>query len=142
MNWGTKIVLGMIVFMLFIIAMVVYMFSVHGNDALVDEDYYEKGINYDHEYNAKQNVARDGAEPKIVIIQRQLMIKLKDSADYGLSLKRPSTSKDDMIVKGTTVSDSNLILIDTKNMHSGLWFLELKWMSNGKAYFFKKDIIL
>jgi hypothetical protein len=142
MNWGTKIVLGMIFFMLFITAMVVYMFSVHGNDALVDEDYYEKGINYNQEYKAKQNVADDAAEPKISVSKNQIIIQLKDSASYEVKLMRPSTSKDDVKDKGATVSDANLILLDSKNMHSGLWFLELKWTCNGKNYFFKKDITL
>ena len=142
MNWGTKIVLGMVAFMLFIVAMVVYMFSVHGNDALVDEDYYEKGINYNQEYNATKNVATDHAEPKITLKEGQLIIDLKDSASYELKLMRPSTVKDDIKDKGFTISDDHLILISTKNMHPGLWFLELKWKSNSKEYQFKKSITL
>lgn len=142
MNWGTKIILGMIAFMLFIVAMVVYMFSVHGNDALVDEDYYEKGINYNQEYNATQNTVTDHAEPKITLNDGQLIIKLKDSASYELKLMRPSTVKDDIKDKGFTISDDHLILVNTKNMHSGLWFLELKWKSNDKEYQFKKSITL
>ncbi|TCC90175.1 hypothetical protein EZ428_12890 [Pedobacter frigiditerrae] len=142
MNWGTKIVLGMVAFMLFIVAMVVYMFSVHGNDALVDEDYYEKGINYNQEYNATKNMVIDHAEPKITLKDGQLIIDLKDSATYELKLMRPSTVKDDIKDKGFTVSDDHLILVNTKNMHIGLWFLELKWKSNGKEYQFKKSITL
>ena len=142
MNWGTKIVLGMIVFMLFIIAMVVYMFSVHGNDALVDEDYYEKGINYNQEYKALQNVMTENAQPKVTMSSSQIIIELKDSANFELKLMRPSTVKDDIFKKGNTVGDTNLILLETKNMHSGLWFLELKWKSNNKDYQFKKNITL
>ena len=142
MNWGTKIILGMVAFMLFIIGMVVYMFSVHGNDTLVDEDYYEKGINYNDEYNASQNVISDKAEPKVTISDSQIIIQLKDSANYSLTLVRPSTKKDKLIDSGTTVSDSNLIIINKQNMHSGLWFLSIKWRSNSKDYQFKKSITL
>jgi hypothetical protein len=142
MNWGTKIVLGMIAFMLFITAMVIYMFSVHGNDALVDEDYYEKGINYNQEYNAMQNTVKDHTEPKITVSESQLIIQLRESASYELKLMRPSTVKDDIKDKGFTVSDSNLILISTKNMPTGLWFFDLKWKSKGKDYQFKKSITL
>ncbi len=142
MNWGTKIVLGMVVFMLFIVAMVVYMFSVHGNDALVDQDYYEKGINYNQEYHAKQNVINEDAQPVINISKSQLIIELKDSAEFELKLQRPSTIKDDMIIKGKTVGSANLILVNSKQMHAGLWFLELKWVSNHKQYLFKKNITL
>ncbi len=142
MNWGTKIVLGMVAFMLFIISMVVYMFSVHGNDSLVEEDYYEKGLNYDQVYNAKENMLNDNAEPIIKINTNQIIIQLKDSASYSLKLMRPSKAKDDLESKGKTIGESNMILIDKANMHSGLWFLELKWISNGKEYQFNKNITL
>ena len=118
------------------------MFSVHGNDTLVDEDYYEKGINYNDEYNASQNVITDKAEPKITISDSQIIIQLKDSANYSLTLVRPSTKKDKLTDSGTTVSDSNLIIINKQNMHSGLWFLSIKWRSNSKDYQFKKSITL
>lgn len=142
MNWGTKIVLGMVAFMLFIVAMVVYMFSIHGKDALVDEDYYEKGINYNQEYNARQQMIDDKAEPVITINDSQLIIRLKDSASYELKLMRPALAKDDIKTKGNTIGDANLILLNHKGMYKGLWFLELKWNSKNKAYLFKKNITL
>ncbi|MEJ5995041.1 FixH family protein [Pedobacter sp. Du54] len=142
MNWGTKIVLGMIAFMLFIIAMVVYMFSVHGNDALVDEDYYEKGINYDQSYNATRNMMIDKMEPVITITKSQIIIKLKDSASYALKLVRPATQKDDILKKGVTLTESHIISIDRLNRAAGLWYLELNWSSNGKKYLFKSSLSL
>lgn len=142
MNWGTKIVLGMVAFMLFIIGMVIYMFSVHGNDSLVEEDYYEKGLNYDQEYNAKENVLNEDAQPDIKINENQIIIQLKDSASYALKIMRPSNAKDDVISKGNTIGETNMILIDRTNMHQGVWFLELKWISNNKNYQFNKNITL
>ncbi|MGF1925852.1 MAG: FixH family protein [Bacteroidia bacterium] len=142
MNWGTKIVLGMIAFMLFIVGMVVYMFSVHGNDALIDNDYYEKGVNYDKEYKAAQNVFIDQAIPEITVTDNQIIIKLTDSASYDIRMMRPTTVKDDHNLKGNTLGDNNLILIDRKNMPLGVWLLELKWVANKKEYSFKKSIKL
>lgn len=142
MNWGTKIILGMVTFMLFIIGMVFYMFSVHGNDALVEEDYYEKGINYNQEYNAQQNMLDDKAEPKITVDKSQLIIQLKDSASYELKLMRPSLAKDDVKTKGNTIGETNLILLNHQQLHKGLWLLELKWESKGKTYLFKKNLTL
>lgn len=140
MNWGTKIILGMGSFMLFIIAMAVYMFSVQGNDALVEEDYYEKGINYNQEFDAKKNVRIDHAQPTITVNHQQLIIQLKDSAAYEVKLMRPSSKQDDLIKKGSTIA--NQILVNTESMHPGRWFLEIRWTSNGKAYLFKKDITI
>lgn len=142
MNWGTKIVLGMVAFMLFIIGMATYMFMLHDNDSLVEEDYYEKGLNYNQEYNAKENVLNDEAEPVIKINDNQLIIELKDSANYSLKLMRPAKAVDDIISKGNTIGKTNMILVDIANMHSGLWILELKWISKGKEYQFNKNISL
>jgi hypothetical protein len=142
MNWGTKLILGLAAFMLFIIGMVVYMFSVHGNDALVDDDYYEKGLNYNEEFTAKQNVINDHATPTVAITRSQIIIKLKDSGNYELKLMRPSTQYNDINENGNTVSNSNLILIQRNGMQSGLWLLRLQWTSNGKKYLYQNSITL
>ena len=142
MNWGTKIVLGMITFMLFIIGMVIYMFHVHGRDALIEENYYEKGIDYNTEYNAKQNVTNDNAKPKITNTPKQLLIQLKDSATYQLILMRASDSKDDLKLTGETTGDSNIILIDKTKLAKGIWFISLTWHSANKDYLYKNNITL
>ena len=142
MNWGTKIVLGMITFMLFIMGMVIYMLHVHGRDALIEENYYEKGIDYNTEYNAKQNVAVDNAKPKITNTPKQLLIQLKDSATYQLVLMRASDSKDDLKLNGKTTGDSNLILVDKAKLAKGMWFISLTWRSANKDYLYKNNITL
>lgn len=142
MNWGTKIILGMVAFMLFITGMVVYMFSVHDQDALIAEDYYEKGINYNQDYDAMQLMITDKAEPIFKLSESQVIIQLKDSASYELKLMRPIAAKDDIHQKGTTVNEANLILLDRSQMPKGLWLLELKWKSKNKTYLFKKNLTL
>lgn len=142
MNWGTKIVLGMLAFMLFIVCMVVYLFHVQGRDALIEENYYEKGINYNVEYNAKQNVLEDDAKPIITITKNQMILQIKKSAHYDLVLMRPSNSLDDIKLKGKTNGSSNLILVDITNMPKGMWFLNLKWRSGNKDYLYKNNITL
>ncbi|MCX2495403.1 FixH family protein [Pedobacter sp. PF22-3] len=142
MNWGTKIVMGMFAFMLFIVGMVIYMFHMHGRDALIEENYYEKGINYNSEYDAKQNVIQDDAKPKITITNTQLVIQLKDSAQYELVLMRAVNSDDDVKMKGNTTGTSHLILVDKTKMARGMWFMNLSWHAEGKAYLFKNNITL
>lgn len=46
MNWGTKLIIGMALFMAFIIGLAVFMLNSNA-DPLVDKDYYEKGLKYD-----------------------------------------------------------------------------------------------
>ena len=142
MNWGTKIVMGMFALMLFIVGMVIYMFHMHGRDALIEDNYYEKGINYNSEYDAKQNVIQDDAKPKIIINNTQLVIQLKDSAQYELVLMRAANSDDDVKMKGNTTETSHLILVDKTKMARGMWFMNLSWHAGGKAYLFKNNITL
>ena len=142
MNWGTKLALGMGAFITFIMCMVVYMFYIHGRDALIEENYYEKGINYNEEYNALQNVLNDDAKPQISTLNNQVLIQLKDSSSYTLVLMRPSNSKDDVRFKGNTTGDKNLIIVDKSKLAAGTWFLNLEWRSSNKDYLYKNTIKL
>jgi len=58
MNWGTKLVIGMLSFMSFIVVLAVLMFNSNA-DPLVDEDYYEKGLNYDREMKRMEKAKKD-----------------------------------------------------------------------------------
>lgn len=140
MNWGTKIVLGMSAFMLFIIGMVVYMFKAN-DDSLVEDDYYERGISYDKDYDAKKNVILDQATPIITIHEQQISIKLVASANYRLRLMRPSSAKLDREINGET-NQQNEIILSRKDLAKGLWSLKLEWQSGNKNYLFVKDIML
>lgn len=142
MNWGTKILLGMGIFMLFIITLVVFMFAKHGNDALVEEDYYEKGISYNATYDAEQNVLSEDAKPVVSVNQKQLIVALKDSANYNLILLRPSNKSEDLSFEGNTITTGNLILIDRSKLAKGAWFLNLKWKNGNKEYLYKTTITL
>ena len=142
MNWGTKIIIGMGSFMLFIIGMVFYMFSLKDKDTLVEDDYYEKGINYDQTYNAEQNVIKEQLSPEIRVSQKQIIIQLKSKVDFELRLMRPSSAAEDIKWKGSTIEPDHLILINRGNMRKGLWVLTLQWKDNHKEYLYKTNITL
>jgi len=140
MNWGTKIVMGMAAFMLFIIAMVIYMFSVHNRDALVEDNYYEKGINFNADYDAIQNVVNHQASPEIKFDSRQIQIHLRDSAAFTLTLLRPSNKNQDRQIVGHTVGKMNAIILNKKDFAPGMWFLSLRWTHHQQHYLFKQNI--
>lgn len=118
------------------------MFRVHGRDALVEENYYEKGINYNVEFNAKQNVINEHAQPVINITKNQIIIELKTAAKYELVMMRPSNSLEDVKLQGNTSGTANLILVDRTKMGKGMWFFNLQWEAGNKDYMFKKNITL
>ena len=118
------------------------MFKSHNSDALVEEDYYEKGINYDKEYDAKKNVLDDDATPIIKITKTQIIIQLKDAANYQLLMMRPSSKKDDVRSNGQTTGAENLITLEKSTLANGFWSMQLAWQVNGKEYLYKKDLTL
>jgi len=47
MDWGKALFLALALFMALIVSFGIYMVS-NDSDGLVHEDYYERGLNYDH----------------------------------------------------------------------------------------------
>ncbi len=64
MNWGTKLIIGTALLMSFIITLAVLMIR-NDSDDFIDANYYEKGIEYDKDYERKNQLIEDKAEPKI-----------------------------------------------------------------------------
>lgn len=141
MNWGQKLVLAMILFMTFIVSLGVMMFMNEGNDELIEKNYYEKGLNYNSEYKAQQNVLIDSVSPLLEITQKGLSIAFKQPAHYQLNCKKLSDANQDKIFKGET-GDSKIIFIEADELGSGLWFLELHFQINGKSYLLNREIRL
>lgn len=132
MNWGTKIVFGLAAFMLFIVGSGIYMVT-SDSDTLIDEDYYEKSLNYDEVYNRKQNLENDHAKPMISQIQDTLMIVFKTNINKGeLSFKRPSDGSLDKVIPFYTNTEVFKLPITT--FQKGNWSLEVTWENQGKKY--------
>jgi hypothetical protein len=70
MNWGTKLIIGMLSFMSFIIVLAVLMIT-SKPDPLVDEDYYEKGLNYDSEVQRMERMKKDSLDSAHQILRHE-----------------------------------------------------------------------
>ena len=140
MNWGTKIILGMASFMVFIVVLVVLMFT-SNSDALVDQDYYEKGINYNHTYNTKEQTNTDHAKPEIILNQDLLLLSFKEKATGMVKLMRTS----DKNLDKTIPFKSNLnhqVIIPSAQLKKGSWRLIISWNSTGKDYLYEQEITI
>lgn len=140
MNWGVKLTIGMGVFMLFIISLGVLMIR-SKSDALIENDYYEKGINYDQEYHKKENVKNDGAEPKIEVVNDRLIIIFTEYAKGTVKLIRISDQKMDSTIDFET-DHANQIQIPTGGKARGLWKIKLDWKNSNKFYLFEREVRL
>ncbi|WP_276360712.1 FixH family protein [Daejeonella sp. H1SJ63] len=139
MNWGTKLVLGMVTFMTFIITLVVLMMRSDSDD-LVDQNYYQKGIEYDKDYIRKSRVNVDKAEPEISVGQ-SLKITFKNPAKGNIRFLHPSDQTKDRVVSMDS-GMGNTADIPLNEFTGGHWKVMLEWESSGKGYMFEKDIII
>ncbi|CAM4284878.1 hypothetical protein SAMN06265348_109173 [Pedobacter westerhofensis] len=140
MNWGTKLILGMASFMLFIAAMVLIMFN-SKKDALVDTDYYEKGINYNKVYNRKEQTKTDHATPEVQANRDVIVIRFREHAKGTAGLMRTS---DKALDKAVTFESNmnNQVIIPASQLKKGSWRLIIEWISNEKSYLYEQEIIL
>jgi hypothetical protein len=140
MNWGTKIMIGMGLFMAFIISLCVKMiFS--NDDALIEKNYYEKGLNYDKDYNARHDAVTDSVVPSISASDAGLKISFSDAATCTLNLKKLSDSKLDTIISAATDED-RLVRLEAGEVESGPWNLTLDYTINNKPYQVTREIIM
>lgn len=139
MNWGTKLVIGMITFMAFIITLVVLMMRSDSDD-LVDQDYYQKGIEYDKDYVRKNRVMEDQAEPEINSGER-LKINFKSPAKGTIRFLHPSDETKDKVIPMDS-GNGNTLEIPLNDFASGHWKILLEWQSSGKEYMFQRSIII
>jgi hypothetical protein len=139
MNWGTKLVIGMGLFMAFIITLVVFMMRSDSDD-LVDKDYYQKGIEYDKEYTQKNRVYQDKSEPYIYV-EDSLKIIFQKPAIGSIRFIHRSDNKNDRTLNMET-RENNEFVFPLNEISKGNWKLILEWKSEGKEYLFEKNILI
>lgn len=138
MNWGTKLMIGMLCFMSFIVVLGVLMFN-SKTDALVDTNYYEKGLEYDKDYNRKAQVQADNARPGIRLSPDHLMLSFKAAAAGEVRLVRNSDKKMDRRIAIQT-NAHNQVNIPLNGIAKGPWRIIISWESNGKAYLDEQEV--
>jgi hypothetical protein len=139
MNWGKGIIMGMILFMLFILCMCFYMFAAPNDD--YDHQYYEKGLTYNQYYNKEVQVIKDHAQPAIKMSGDYIFIKFIDSAVGTVELQRPSNNLLDKTYQLNS-REGTETQINVKPLAKGRWLLIFDWQSNKKAYTYQKAITI
>jgi hypothetical protein len=138
-NWGKGLALGMGAFMLFIIAMGVYMFRQSPDD--YDHQYYEKGLAYDSVYNQEKQVVNDKAQPSLKIQGDELAINFISPVNGSIRFERPSDPGMDKIVHLKS-GDGSLITVPLNKFQPGRWKLTFDWENAGKKYLYQQELNL
>lgn len=143
MNWGKKILIVYIVFVVGIVFMV-FKSSIQKTD-LVTTDYYAKELRYQEKIDEMNRVQALSAPVDYRITGNELIIQFpKDFTGMQLTgeavLYCPSDENKDL-KKDFSVKDEPVSII-LPAAHKGHYELHLSWKEGGRTYYFEKKIFI
>jgi len=143
-NWGTGIVIGLILFMGFILVMV-FMMSTEKkyNYDLVTEEYYKEELKFQEEIDAENNTFLLSEKVKLVRKPEGLILvfpkEIEENKILGtVFLYRPSNKRLDFEIP-LELTKSEL-LIPKDQLLDGRWNIIVRWRSNDMDFLFKEEI--
>jgi len=143
-NWGTGIVIALVV----MIGGMIYLVSiaVRQDYDLVDNDYYQKSVNYQQHIEEVKNT--EALPEKIRLEQTEDSIrltfpKLSAISDYSGSIHfySPVEEKRDETIK-LKLTDNYSQSIALKSMKSGRYTVKIDWSVNKVSYYQEEEIVL
>ena len=142
MNWGKKIAILYIGFVVMVLAMVV--FAMTRTVDLVNENYYAKGIDYQNQLDKlnrtkslreKVKIENKGSSIEIIFPNKPDLNKTKD---YILFYKPSETGHDiKMFIEPDSIGFQK---ISTSKLSKGFWKIQINWTSSGLEYYYE-DIL-
>ena len=143
-NWGTGILITIIVFMVITISTVVYLMNQDVD--LVASDYYDKGIHHQEQIDRMNRTNKMGDEVSISPEDGFIRLVLPKSF-IGQSLKgaiqfyRPSNSKSDFSI-ALSLDTSAQQIISTQNMGKGYWKVKLNFTQDAIEYYKESSFVI
>lgn len=141
MNWGKKIILAYVIFILGIGSFV--FISMRQKIDLVTENYYEKEIKYQDEIDKKNRVHILNEKVTISKNNNELQIIFPDklSPESGeILFYRPSDKSQDKILNLERGMKEQKFKIE--NFQMGLWKVKINWKSTGTEYMVEDTFFL
>ena len=144
-NWGTGLVIGMALFMCFILYMVITMSTnkEYSHD-LVTEAYYEKEMLYQNEIDAETNAVNLSSKITGVKTPEGWLLKFPNEIAHSkiegtVFLYRPSSKQLDFDFP-IEFSGSNLLIPDGRLLE-GRWNITISWEYEDTSYLYKNQIV-
>lgn len=143
-NWGTGIVIGIIVFVVISISMTIIFMK--QDVSLVSDNYYEKSLNYQNEIDSQNRTNSLDEQVKINFNGEVLNISipseyLNKEISGEIFFYRPSDSKLDFKLP-LELNENGNQLISTEQLQKGFWRVKLNWMMNGNGYYNERAITI
>jgi len=142
LNWGTGILIGIIVFVIISISMTV-IFMTQDVDLVADK-YYENSLQYQVEID-KQSRTKSLDEQVKINFNGEIIDILFPSSYLSKNISgdiyfyRPSNSKLDFKLPLELNEEGNQLIL-VKNFEKGFWRLKLNWTMDGDGYYNERAI--
>ncbi|RLD31593.1 MAG: hypothetical protein DRI97_13045 [Bacteroidetes bacterium] len=143
-NWGTGILIFIILFLIAIISFVI--FANTQKVKLVEEDYYPKELNFDSQMEKQANAEALTEKVSIGLSADSLIfIRFPEFFDQkqvkgSILIYRPSDDKEDIYYEIALDSNSSQIL-PAGELLPGKYIIKLDWTAAGVKYFQEQVII-
>jgi len=136
-NWGTKLTLFIILFMLLILSFVYRSFQRDVN--LVEKDYYPKGLQYQQRIDEMKNARM--FEPQIIVEQQKnklvLHLPIIHPDTGNVLFFRPSGNKYD-VTRVMPHDSIDQMQFENKLFKKGHYGLKVYWEESGKKFYVEK----
>jgi hypothetical protein len=142
-SWGTKLGFFAALFMIFVVSMVVVISR--QDVPLVEENYYEKGINYQKEIDNNAMVdstigiayLKEGeyANNPVVQISKGSGGNIKDAELYFYRPSNPELDKKFTL----TLNSGKVEMFDVKDFQQGKWKVSFSWKEGDKQFKVEKE---
>ena len=143
-NWGTGILITIIIFMVITIGTVVFLMNQDVD--LVTSDYYNKGIQHQEQIdrvnrtNLMDEPVQINSEKDIVrfIFPKSFVQK---SLNGTIQFYRPSNSKRDFSLP-ISIDTTAQQIVSTQNLEKGYWTVKLNWTQDSIEYYKESSFVI
>ena len=139
-NWGTGIVIAMVLFMTFILTFVYKSLTPQYTHDLVSEDYYKDELLYQKEIDKLNNALKLETKISLSNSDKGITIKFPENLEYqkvkgNISFQRYNNSILDF--NKDIELNSNVLIIPDSILVSGKWIVKIDWNYKGQEFLFK-----
>ena len=144
-NWGTGIVIGMALFISFIMYLVINMLTDKKFDHdLVTEEYYQEELHYQEEINAETNAFSLEENITDRRVKDGWLIEFPENLELSkisgnLNFYRPSNEKLDFNIPLELTSHQ--VFIKDEQLLKGRWNINIHWEYEETPYLYKNEIV-
>lgn len=137
-DWGHGLALALASFIIFILSLI---FFAGDMGEMVDENYYEKTVQYQDEINAANRANSLAKKPEIILQANGYLIRFYEDVPESGSIRflRSNDSGQD-VSEPLNLNSQKEQLIHAVNLKDGDYEVTLRWKQNNQDYLIKKTV--